>query len=72
MPDGIERRPARDWRERSRRRRTTRNRVFVALAVFLAFGIGIALGQALHDNPRPGGLQTSLRTVPPPTQTGVP
>ena len=72
MPDGTERPPPRDWRERSRRRHTTRNRVFVALVVLLAFAVGIALGQALHDNPRPGGLQTSLRTLPPPTQTGRP
>jgi hypothetical protein len=55
-----------ELRERRRaQRRSSRNRLLVAVAVLLAFGVGIALGQALHDNPRPGGEQTSLRTVPP-------
>ena len=30
----------------------------------------LTLGQALHDNPRPGGVQTTLRTLPPLTETG--
>jgi hypothetical protein len=37
----------------------------VALLVVLAFGIGIALGEALHDNPRPGGTQTVILTFRP-------
>jgi hypothetical protein len=41
----------------------------VAIALLIAFGVGIALGQALHDNPRPGGEQTLLRTLPPLTET---
>ncbi|HEX6679411.1 MAG TPA: hypothetical protein VF063_02080 [Gaiellaceae bacterium] len=52
------------------KRRSSRKPVVVAVALVLAFGFGIALGQALHDNPRPGGLQTTLRTLPPVTETG--
>ena len=29
------------------------------------FGLGIALGEALHDNPQPGGTQTLVRTLQP-------
>jgi hypothetical protein len=39
--------------------------LLVALLVLVAFGIGIALGQALHDNPRPGGTQTIVQTFKP-------
>jgi hypothetical protein len=31
-----------------------------AAAIFL---VGIALGEALHDNPSPGGTQTLVRTL---------
>jgi hypothetical protein len=55
--------------DRRRRRRSSRNRIVVALALLIAFGVGVALGQALHDNPRPGGVQTSFRTIPPLTGT---
>jgi hypothetical protein len=54
------------------RRHATRNRVLLAAAILLAFGIGIALGQALHDNPRPGGEQTVVKTLPPLTATNSP
>jgi hypothetical protein len=61
---------AAELRDRRRgRRRSSRIRVLVGLALVVSFGIGVALGQALHDNPRPGGQQTSLRTVPPLTST---
>jgi hypothetical protein len=64
---------SRDLRERRRRRRRLpRNRVLVALGLVVAFGVGVALGQALHDNPRPGGEQTSLRTLPPLTASTTP
>ena len=42
----------------------------VAVGLVVAFAVGIALGQALHDNPRPGGVQTTVRTLPPLTETG--
>jgi hypothetical protein len=31
----------------------------------VVFGVGIALGQALHDNPRPDGARTLVRTLKP-------
>jgi hypothetical protein len=31
----------------------------------VAFGLGIALGQAIHDNPSPGGTQTVILTFRP-------
>ena len=34
-------------------------------ATLAAFGVGIALGQALGDNPRPGGARTLVRTLTP-------
>ncbi|HEY4347224.1 MAG TPA: hypothetical protein VGM80_06500 [Gaiellaceae bacterium] len=37
--------------------------MLVALAASLV--IGIALGEALHDNPKPGGAQTLVRTLRP-------
>jgi hypothetical protein len=33
--------------------------------VVVVFGLGIGLGQALNDNPRPGGTQTLVRTLRP-------
>jgi hypothetical protein len=56
---------------RRRRRRTARNRLLLAIALLVAFGVGVALGQALHDNPRPGE-QTFLRTLPPLTKSPEP
>jgi len=50
----------------TRRPRRGRARVLVPLAVaIVAFAVGIALGEALHDNPRPGGTQTLVRTLHP-------
>jgi hypothetical protein len=37
----------------------------VAAAVIVAFVLGVALGEALHDNPRAGGSITSVRTLHP-------
>jgi hypothetical protein len=33
--------------------------------VAVAFVAGIGLGEALHDNPSPGGTQTLIRTLHP-------
>jgi hypothetical protein len=33
------------------------------------FGVGVALGEALHDNPRPGGDRTYVRRLPARTVT---
>jgi hypothetical protein len=37
----------------------------LALAFLVVFLVGLALGQALHDNPKPGGTQTIERTFSP-------
>jgi hypothetical protein len=60
-------------RERRRRRRREELvrwgiRLAVALVVFL---LGVALGQALHDNPKPGATISLDRTLTLPT-TGNP
>jgi hypothetical protein len=39
--------------------------VLVAVAAALVFGIGVALGEALHDNPRPGGTQSLTQQLQP-------
>ena len=39
--------------------------VLAALAVAIVFVVGIAFGEALHDNPAPGGTQTLVRTLHP-------
>jgi len=53
-------------RERPRRRRPSPARLLFFLAALAAvFAIGVALGQALHDNPKPGPARTSVRTLKP-------
>jgi hypothetical protein len=37
----------------------------LVLAGIVLFAVGIALGEALHDNPEPGGTQTHVRTLKP-------
>ncbi len=68
--------PPRSGRERATRRRAKRRlprkKLLLGLALVVTFAVGVALGQALHDNPRPGGVQTSFRTVPPLTETRAP
>jgi hypothetical protein len=47
-------------------RRRGKLRVLAALlALAVAFVGGIGLGEALHDNPKPGGVQTLVRTLHP-------
>jgi len=50
-----------------RRRRGPRAGLWLALvaAGVVLFAIGVALGEALHDNPRPGGTLTYVRTLHP-------
>ena len=57
--------PARTRRREARRRRRRRV-VLAALGLVTAavlFGIGVAVGEALHDNPKPGGTQTHIDTI---------
>jgi hypothetical protein len=42
-----------------------KGRLLVAGGLVVAFVVGIALGEALHDNPSPGGTQTLVRTLHP-------
>jgi hypothetical protein len=49
-------------RERRRRKSPTKRRVVWGLALLLVFAVGIALGQALNDNPKPGSTTTRERT----------
>jgi hypothetical protein len=37
----------------------------IAVGLVLVFVVGIAVGEALHDNPSPGGTQTLVRTLQP-------
>jgi hypothetical protein len=39
--------------------------IVTLLLFILVFALGIALGQALHDNPKPGGTQTIVQTFKP-------
>jgi ABC-type Fe3+ transport system permease subunit len=52
-------------RERRRRRRQAELRRWgiAVAAALIVFGLGVALGQALHDNPKPGGTVTLERTL---------
>ena len=51
----------------ARRRRRPRVALWLAVAVagLLVFGLGVALGEALHDTPAPGGKRTLVRTLHP-------
>jgi hypothetical protein len=42
-----------------------RRRILPAVVVLVVFAIGVGLGQALSDNPEPGGRQTLVRTLEP-------
>jgi ABC-type transporter Mla subunit MlaD len=51
---------------RSRRRRRIPVRFIVGLLAAAAiFAVGVALGQALHDNPKPDLTVTSTKTLVP-------
>ena len=39
--------------------------VVLVVVVGVVFAVGVALGEALHDNPQPGGEQTLVRTLKP-------
>jgi len=56
----------RERRKRRRRAEVSRWAIRV-LVIVLVFALGIALGQALHDNPKPGETTTLERTLSVPT-----
>lgn len=37
----------------------------LVVGAVLLFAVGIAVGEALHDNPQPGGTQSLVRTLRP-------
>ena len=55
--------PERYARRRQRRRAELVRWAIVALVAVVVFGLGVALGQALHDNPNPSGTVTLERTL---------
>jgi hypothetical protein len=56
----------RERRKRRRREEVSRWAIRV-LVIVLVFALGIALGQALHDNPKSGETTTLERTLSVPT-----
>lgn len=51
---------------RPRRRRTSPRFVIIAVvAALILFGVGIALGEALQDNPKPNLTVTTTKTLLP-------
>jgi hypothetical protein len=57
----------RDERRRRRRRQETIRWSIRVLVIVLVFSLGVALGQAIHDNPQPGRTITFDRTLHIPT-----
>jgi hypothetical protein len=39
--------------------------VLLVVGVVVVFAVGVAVGEALHDNPKPGGTQSLVRTLQP-------
>jgi hypothetical protein len=56
---------------RPRRAQTAVRWLIRAAILALVFGIGVAVGQALEDRPRPSKPTTNVSTIQPWTQTGT-
>lgn len=39
--------------------------VLIVVSVVLVFAVGVAVGESLNDNPKPGGTQSLVRTLQP-------
>jgi hypothetical protein len=57
--------------QRRRRKSSTRRRVVWMLVFVLVFAVGIALGQALEDNPQPGSTVTHDQTITLPPESAT-
>ena len=42
-----------------------RRRLLLPIAFVVVFVVGLAVGESLHDSPKPGGSQTLVRTLQP-------
>lgn len=60
-------RPTLTGRSAERRRRVAAIWVLRLLLLGLAFFVGLVVGRALEDAPKPGGTQTLVRTLVPDT-----
>jgi hypothetical protein len=52
-------------RAQRQRRGIPRRWIGAAALLVVVFAVGLALGEALHDNPKPGGEKTTQRTLKP-------
>jgi len=57
--------PTRSERRRRQRRAVARRWGIRLVSALVVLALGVALGQALHDNPKPGPPQTVVRTLRP-------
>ena len=57
--------------QRRRRKSSTGRRVVWALLFVLVFAVGIALGQALEDNPQPASTITQDQTLTVPKESAT-
>ena len=55
----------RERRPRRRRRTRVLRRLLGLVLVAAVFAVGVAVGEALHDNPKPGITVTTVKTVQP-------
>jgi hypothetical protein len=57
--------------QRRRRKSSTRRRVIWGLVLVLVFAVGVALGQALEDNPQPASTITQDQTITLPPESAT-
>jgi ferric-dicitrate binding protein FerR (iron transport regulator) len=55
----------RERRPRRRRRRRAIRWLLWAVLIAAVFAVGVAVGEALHDNPKPGITVTTVKTIQP-------
>ena len=65
MSNSVAGGPTREERRRRQRRAAAKRWAIRIVAVAAVFALGIALGEALQDNPQPGPPQTVVRTLRP-------